>query len=181
MGCGLRRSVGFESGRVRVGVGVGVQGLVLVGEFDENVFEGGSERANFADVNVFGDELFAKGFGSVTIVNEGVNGLAENGCAANAVDGASGAEGAGDFGSGDFHAISAGRLNIGKQAERIGRAVGDEFAVINVGDVTAAFGFVHIVGGDEESDALAGELEEKIPELAASDGVDAGGGLVEEN
>ena len=75
--------------------------------------------------------------------------------------------------------IGAGGLHIGKLAERIGRAIGDELAVINVGDVAAAFGFVHVMRGDEKRDAVAGKLEEQIPELAASDGVDAGGGLVE--
>src|SRR5882757_7962613 len=44
--------------------------------------------------------------------------------------------------------------------------------------MAAAFGFVHVMGGDEESDAVAGKLKEKIPELAARDGIDAGGGLI---
>src|SRR5437879_12084315 len=51
---------------------------------------------------------------------------------------------------------------------------------MNVGYVAAALGFVHVVSGDEEGDAMTGKLEEEIPELAARDRVDAGGGLVEE-
>src|ERR1700742_871127 len=144
---------------------------MFVGELDEDVFEGGSKRANFADVGAFGDELFAKIFGSVAVFDEGVNGLAEDGGAANALDGAGDAKSAGDFGRGDFYSIRAGRLDVGKLTKRIGSAIGDELAVINVRDVAAALGFVHIVGGDEEGDALAGKFEEKIPELAAGDGV----------
>jgi hypothetical protein len=34
--------------------------------------------------------------------------------------------------------------------------------------------------GDEERHALAGELEEQVPQLASRDGIDAGGRLVEE-
>ncbi len=72
-----------------------------------------------------------------------------------------------------------GGLHVGKQLEFRGRAIGDELAVVNVGDVAAAFGFVHVVRGDEKSDALAGKFKEQIPKLAAGDGIDAGGRLIE--
>src|SRR5215470_348791 len=45
--------------------------------------------------------------------------------------------------------------------------------------MAAALGFVHVMGSDEKSDAVGGEFEEKIPQLAASDGIDAGGRLIE--
>src|SRR5579863_2836305 len=35
--------------------------------------------------------------------------------------------------------------------------------------------------GDEKSDTLSRKLEEKIPESAAGDGIDSGGGFIEEN
>src|SRR6266705_1793627 len=114
------------------------------------------------------------------ILDERVNGLAENRGATNAGEMAREAERARDFGSGDFHAQRAVGLHVRKLAKGIGRAVGDELAVINIGDVAAALGFVHVVRGDEERDAVPGKLEEKIPELAARDGIDAGGGFVEE-
>ena len=85
-----------------------------------------------------------------------------------------------DFGRADFDAHRARRIDFGKLAQRVGRAVGDQLAVINVGDVAAALGFVHVVRGDEEGDAVAGKFEEEIPELTACDRVDAGGRLVEE-
>src|SRR6267143_4997720 len=90
------------------------------------------------------------------------------------------AERARDLRRGDFNARGALRLNVREFAEGIGRAIGDELAVINVGDVAAALGFVHVMGGDEERDAMTGKFEEQIPELAARDGIDARGGLVEE-
>src|SRR5437660_10606866 len=46
--------------------------------------------------------------------------------------------------------------------------------------MAAALGFVHVVSGDKERDAMPRKLEEQIPELAARDGVDAGSGLIEE-
>ena len=114
------------------------------------------------------------------IIDERVDGLSENGGAADAGNLASEAQRARDFGRGDFDAHRAGRLDFGKLAQGIGRAVGDQLAVVNVRDVAAAFGFIHVVRGDEERDAVAGKLEQQIPELAARDRIDARGGLVEE-
>src|SRR6266568_2060696 len=155
------------------------QGLMLVGELDENVFEAGSERANFCDGDAVFQELFAEIVEVEMILDERVDGLSENGGAADSRDLAGEAKRAGDLGSGDFDAQSAVRLNVRQLAGRIGRAVSDELAVINVGDVAAALGFVHVVGGDEEGDAVSAHLEEKVPERAARDRIDAGGGLVE--
>src|SRR6266853_3329630 len=114
------------------------------------------------------------------IFDECMDGLAEDGGTADAGNLARETERARDFRRGDFNAQCALRLNVGELAERIGRAVGNELAVINVGYVAAALGFVHVVGGDEEGDAMTGKLEKEIPELAARHRVDAGGGLVEE-
>src|SRR5713101_7011834 len=138
------------------------QGLMLVGELDENVFEAGSERANFCDGDAVFQELFAEIVEVEMILDERVDGLSENGGAADSRDLASEAKRASDLGSGDFYAQSAVRLNVRQLAERIGRAVSDEFAVINVGDVAAALGFVHVVGGDEEGDAMSTHLKEKV-------------------
>src|SRR2546425_415424 len=145
------------------------QGLMLVGELDENVFEAWSERANFCDGDAVFQELFAEIVEVEMILDERVDGLSENGGAADSRDLAGEAKRASDLGSGDFDAQSAVRLNVRQVAERIGRAVSDEFAVINVGDVAAALGFVHVVGGDEEGDAVSAHLKEKVPELAARD------------
>jgi len=85
-----------------------------------------------------------------------------------------------NFRRGDFDAQRALRLDVRKLAERIGRPIGNELAEINVSDVAAALGFVHVMRGYEKGDAVAGKLEEEIPELASRDGVDAGSGLIEE-
>src|SRR6266581_9789256 len=162
-----------------LGMGGLQQGLMLVGELDENVFEAGSERANFCDGDAVFQKLFAEIVEVEMILDERMDGLSENGGAADSRDLAGEAKRAGDLGSGDFDAQRPVRLNVGQLAERIGRAVSDELAVINVGDVAAALGFVHVVGGDEEGDAVSTHLEEKVPELAARDRIDAGGGLIE--
>src|SRR5215813_12394092 len=90
--------------------------LVLVGQFDENVFEAGSERADFADSGAAPRELLAKIFKLELVVNQCVNGLAEDSGAADSLDLAGAGECASDFGSGDFDSNRAGRLNVGKFA-----------------------------------------------------------------
>src|SRR5260370_2925244 len=114
------------------------------------------------------------------VFDERMDGLPEDGGAAAAGEVASEAESEGTFRRSAFNAQCALRLNVGEFAERVGGAIGDELAEINVGDVAATLGFVHVVSGDEEGDAVTGKLEEEIPELAARDGVDAGRWLVEE-
>src|SRR5260370_28510810 len=153
---------------------------MLVGELDEDVFEAGSEWTDFGDGNPVFQKLFAEIVKIKMILDESMDGLPENGGAADAGEMAREAERACDFRSGDFHAQRAVRLHVRKLAKGIGRAVGDELAVINVCDVAAALGFVHVVRGHEERDAVPGKLEQKIPELAARDGIDAGGRSVEE-
>jgi hypothetical protein len=75
-----------------------------------------------------------------------------------------------------FRGVGVGELlEVGDGAE------GDEPGHVDVAEAAAALGLVHVVGGDEEGDTLAGELEEEVPEGAAGDGVDAGGRLVEED
>src|SRR2546426_2319263 len=156
------------------------QSLMLVGKFDEDVFEAGSERANLAHGDIVFQELLAEIVEIAMIVDERMNGLSENCGAANARNLARETERAGNFGGGDFHALSAMGLDVGEFAKRIGRPISDELSVINVGDVAAALGLVHVMGGYEKGDAVTGKLEQKIPELAARDGVDSGRGLIEE-
>src|SRR5271169_1729441 len=148
--------------------------LMLVGELDEDVFEAGCKWTNFGHGNAILQELFAEIIEIEMVVNERVDGLPKNGCAANAGKLASETKRAGNFRRRDFHAQGAVRLDVRKFPQRIGRAVSDELAVINVSDVAAALGFIHVVRGDEKSDAMARELEEQIPQLASRDRVDAG-------
>src|SRR6266404_992611 len=154
--------------------------LVLIGQLDENIFEARLKRPNFAHSDSVFQELLAKIVEVEMFFDQRVNRLAENGGAANAGELPGETQSAGHLGGCDFHALGAGGLHVRKLAERIGSSVGDELAVINVSDVAAALGLVHIVRGDEERDAVAGKLEEQIPELAARDGIDAGRGLIEE-
>src|SRR5207249_2103230 len=116
------------------------QSLMLVGKFDEDVFEAGSERANLAHGDIVFQELLAEIVEIAMIVDERMNGLSENCGAANARNLARETERAGNFGGGDFHALSAMGLDVGEFAKRIGRPISDELSVINVGDVAAALG-----------------------------------------
>ena len=74
------------------------------------------------------------------------------------------------------HDISA---NLRFQVER--RAEGDELAFVQDGEAIAVLGLFHEMGGDEDGDAfLIAERLEILPEVAARAGVEAGGGLVEQ-
>ena len=92
---------------------------MLVGELDENVFEAGSERTNFGDSDAVLQELGAEMIEIESVVDQRVDGLAENGGAANAGNGASGAQSAGDVRRGDFDAISA--VGVARREVRGGR------------------------------------------------------------
>ena len=63
----------------------------------------------------------------------------------------------------------------------LGRSsIDEEIAERNISKAVAKFGLVHVVGGDEESQALRGEAVDFIPKIAAGFRIDAGSGLVEE-
>ena len=128
---------------------------MLVGELDEDVFEAGSERANFGDSDAVLQELVPEIIKIEAVFDERVDGLPENGGAADAGNLAGKTERARNFGRGNFNSQRALRLNVRKFPKRIGRAIGNELAVINVGHVAAAFGFVHVVCGDKKRDAVA--------------------------
>jgi len=81
---------------------------------------GSRQRTNLTDLNSVLEELRAEIIEVETVFNESVNGLAEDGGAANAGELASQAQGAGDFRRGDFNALGALRLHIGQFAKGIG-------------------------------------------------------------
>ncbi len=61
------------------------------------------------------------------------------------------------------------------------RAQRNQFAAIDQPEPVAVFRLVHVMGRDEDRDALARQFVNQIPELAAADRIDAGGGLVEKH
>src|SRR5579859_2109953 len=154
--------------------------LMLVGQLDENVFEARSQWTNFGDGNVLLLKPLTKIIETQAVFNQGMDRLTEDRGAANARKLSCGAQSASDFGRSDFDAHRSRRLDFRKLAKSIRRAVGDELAVVDVGDMAATLGFVHVMSRDKKSDALRGEFEEKIPQLTARDGIYAGGRLVEE-
>src|SRR4051812_8437914 len=60
------------------------------------------------------------------------------------------------------------------------RAVYEQHPIGDVGDLVAAFGFVHVVGGDKDGEPLGRERMDLVPELAPRLRIDPGGGLVEQ-
>ena len=98
---------------------------MLGGELDEDVFEAGSERTNLGDSNAVLQELVAKVIQIESVIDERMDGLSENGGAANAGKLAGETQRAGNFGRGDFHAISAMRLDVREFPQRVRRAVAE--------------------------------------------------------
>src|SRR5579863_5889203 len=113
------------------------------------------------------------------IFDERVDGLPKNGGAADPRDVPRETKRARDFRSADFDAHGAGRLDVGKFPERVRSSVSDELAVINVGYVAAALGFIHVVRSDEKRDAVSREFEEQVPKLPSRHRIDPGGRFVE--
>ena len=60
------------------------------------------------------------------------------------------------------------------------RALRQQFAVGDVGQLVAAYRFIHVVGADQHGNAAASQALQFVPEIAARLGIDAGGGLVEQ-
>src|SRR5262249_46316697 len=60
----------------------------------------------------------------------------------------------------------------------VDRAMREQHAVGNVGDLVAAFGFVHVVRGDEDREAVARERMDLVPELPSRLRIDGRGRFV---
>src|SRR5580704_1641384 len=99
--------------------------------------------------------------------------LAKNRRAAYAAYLAGEAQGPRHFRSRNFHPYRSLWLNVRQLAKRIGCAICNELAIINVRDVAAALGFVHVMRGDEESDSMPRKFKQQIPKLAARHRIDA--------
>src|SRR6266478_1251296 len=91
--------------------------LVLVGEFDENVFQAGSQRTDFGNGDAVFEELLAQIVQVEMVFDQRMNGLAKNGGTANARNLPGESQSARDFGSGDFDALGALRLHVGQFAQ----------------------------------------------------------------
>ncbi len=89
------------------------------------------------------------------------------------------ADGVGQVGSvshGNSQDLSA---DLGLQF--FGGAFGDEPAVVDDGDAVGELvGLLEVLGGEEDGGAAAHEVSDDLPEVEATAGVEAGGGLVEE-
>ncbi len=56
-----------------------------------------------------------------------------------------------------------GGLTSGHLFEFVWLAANDQLRHINIPDMVAALGLIHVMSGDEKRHALPGEFEEKIP------------------
>ena len=73
----------------------------------------------------------------------------------------------------------AGRTDLGQGLELVGATDHEQLRHVDVADVRAALGLVHVVRGHEQRHPASRQLEEQVPQVAPRHGVDPGGGLVE--
>ncbi len=81
----------------------------------------------------------------------------------------------GEIGAGDFPCGKA-----GGGEDIMNGAAGQQMSVCDIGQAVAAFGFIHVMGGDKDGEAIGGKAVDFIPEVAAGLWVHPGGGFVEE-
>ena len=68
-----------------------------------------------------------------------------------------------------------------ERLELVGRALGDDLAVVDDGDVGGQLvGLVEVLGGEQHVGARRHQVADDVPQLVAAAGVEAGGGLVEQ-
>ena len=156
---------------------MGLVAELVAGEFQEDVFEGG-----FADVEGVegegagaceGEEGVEGGLG---VGSDGAVGLVGVFELEDVGEGLEGGVGEGGLG-GEFDACA----DVGLGEEILGSVEGDDFGVVHDGDAVAEdFGFVHVVGGEDDGFAFGFDLFDEVPKVAAGLGVEAGGGFVEE-
>src|SRR5690349_13035335 len=80
-----------------------------------------------------------------------------------------------------FGPLGIRRRHIRQLLEIVRFAVGDQLRVEDVTDSRAAFRFVHVMSGYEQSYSRAGELKEKIPKLAPRNRVYSGSWFIEKD
>ncbi len=80
----------------------------------------------------------------------------------------------------DFIATGAGRSDRGQRLELSRLAADQQLGQVNVSDIGAPLGLIHVVRCDQQGHTPASQFEQQIPELSARDRIDAGGWLIEE-
>src|SRR5215472_8767946 len=155
--------------------------LVLVGKLDEYIFEIGHERADLFRVYANSFQLARQLRLSDFIVHQRMDGTTEDGSRTYERQLAGTPQRCGYVLYSDFEPLRSRGLHIRDFAQRVWSAIGDQLAVIDVGEVRAALGFIHVVRGHKKSDAAAAEVEEQVPQLAPGNGIDARRRLVQVN
>src|SRR6185369_17401302 len=147
----------------------------FVGERDEDVLE---RRGDRPDVSLgdagLGERRADKIIGGA-LINQQVHRLAENGRGPYARQVAHGLQADGHVFAGDFDPAAIGRVDQRQVFQIVGLAANHQLGHVNVADMRATLGFIHVMGGYEQGHAGAGKFEQQIPQLAPGDRVDAGG------
>src|ERR1043166_4124928 len=98
-------------------------------------------------------------FWADVVIYEQVHRLPENGRASHAFDFMRRLQCGGDMIAGDIESPSSRRTNLRQFLQLVGFTADNQFGHIDVADVVATFGFVHVMSGDEQGHAFTGKSE----------------------
>ncbi len=172
------RRLAVIEARGELGGGCGLAQGAQLG--DEDVFEGGIIDAHFVEGYSGVFKAFADcGLDFFGIVGEQVEAVAES-LHVQDVDVRCGELGEDGFGLAQVCGAKFDSLCAQARTKLARCSDFKETALVHEGDAMAAFGFIEIGRSDKDGEAVGGEMREDVPEFAAGDGIDAGGGLVEQ-
>src|SRR4051794_16216716 len=149
-------------------------------ECHENIFQRWTNLVNFgvADANAAQASLdLCRGN---RFLHQQMHRLSENGRAAHTGQAMHGLERGRDMIARHVEATRSRRAHIRHSFQLVRLARDNQLRHINVPDMRAPLGFVHVMSGDKESHSLRCKFKEKIPQFATRDRVDAGGRFIKE-
>src|SRR5262245_24128225 len=155
--------------------------LMLVSKLHEDVFQVGHERADLLRVHAHALEFTLELRLSDFVVDQRVDGTAEDRSRTHERQFTRAAERGGDVFRGDFEPLRAWLLHVGKFTQSVWRPAGTISSVVEVHAGRAPLCAVHVVGGHEKREALAAQSEKQNPQIATGHRINARRGLVKVN
>ena len=113
-----------------------------------------------------------------TFIHEQVHRLPKHGCAANTAHLSHGLERSCDVIASYVETPRPRRIDLGHLFQFVRLSANNQLRHVNVTDVIAALGFVHVMRRDEQRHPAGGKFEKQIPKFATRDRIDPRGRFV---